>query len=86
MKIVWPESVSAPAEKRASQKLGLRKPSAPKKTRPRPVSAKWTPTETISSTSTRRVGEALVGEAIDQRAEQRDDRERQHALRRAGAA
>ena len=52
MKIVCPESVSAPAEKRASQKLGLRKPSAPKKTRPRPVSAKWTPTETISSTST----------------------------------
>ena len=52
MMIVWPDSESAPAEKRASQKLGLRKPSAPKKTRPRPVSAKCTPTETISSTST----------------------------------
>ena len=52
MIIVWPESVSAPAAKRASQKLGLRKPSAPKNTRPRPVSAKCTPTETISSTST----------------------------------
>ncbi len=49
---VWPESVSGPAEKRSSQNGGLRKPSAPKKNRPRPVSAKCTPTETISSTST----------------------------------
>ena len=49
---VWPESAIAPAVKRWSQKLGLRKPSAPKNTRPRPVSAKCTPTETISSTST----------------------------------
>ena len=48
----WPDKVSAPVEKRASQKLGLRKPSAPKNTRPSPVSAKCVPTETISSTST----------------------------------
>ena len=31
---------------------GVRDPSAPKKYRPSPVSAKWTATETISSTST----------------------------------
>ena len=49
---VCPLSVSGPAEKRSSQKLGLRKPSAPKKYRPRPTSAKCTPTETISNTST----------------------------------
>ena len=49
---VWPVSASGPRLKRWSQKLGLRKPSAPKNTRPRPVRAKWTPTETISSTST----------------------------------
>ena len=49
---VCPLSVSGPMLKRSSQKLGLRKPSAPKKNRPRPSSAKCTPTETISSTST----------------------------------
>ena len=49
---VCPASVTAPNEKRWSQKLGLRKPSAPKKYRPSPTSAKCTPTETISSTST----------------------------------
>ncbi len=48
----WPDTDSAPSEKRASQKLGLRKPSAPKKNRPRPTSAKCTPTDTISSAST----------------------------------
>ncbi len=52
MMTVCPDSVSAPMEKRASQKLGLRKPSAPKKNSPSPTSAKCTPTETISSTST----------------------------------
>jgi hypothetical protein len=52
MMMVWPVSASAPAEKRASQKLGLRKPSAPKKSRPKPTRAKWTPTETISRTRT----------------------------------
>jgi hypothetical protein len=49
---VCPDSVSAAELKRWSQKLGLRKPSAPKKNRPSPTSAKCTPTETISSTST----------------------------------
>ncbi len=48
----WPENASGPSAKRSSQKLGLRKPSAPKKTRPSPISVKCTPTETISSTST----------------------------------
>src|SRR5574340_1031986 len=49
---VWPLSASAPISNRSCQKLGLRKPSAPKKNRPRPVNTKCTPTETISSTST----------------------------------
>ncbi len=42
------------AERRsiASENAGVREPSAPKNTRPRPVSAKCTPTDTISSTST----------------------------------
>ncbi|MNN84499.1 hypothetical protein D3C81_2016660 [compost metagenome] len=31
---------------------GVRQPSAPKNTSARPISAKWTATETISSTST----------------------------------
>ena len=31
---------------------GVREPSAPKKTRPRPLIARCTPTDTISSTST----------------------------------
>ena len=50
------------------------------------MSAKCTPTETISSTSTRRVGELLVGEAVDERAERRDDRQRQQRSARAAAA
>jgi hypothetical protein len=48
----WPLSVIGPSATRASQNDGLRKPSAPKNNSPRPVSAKCTPTETISSTST----------------------------------
>ena len=49
---VCPVSASGPSVKRSSQNGGLRKPSAPKNSRPSPVSAKCTPTETISSTST----------------------------------
>ena len=47
---VCPLKRERPAEKRASQKLGLRKPSAPKKTAQ--AAQVRTPTETISSTST----------------------------------
>ncbi len=36
----------------AAENGGVREPSAPKNQSPSPVSAKWTPTETISSTST----------------------------------
>ncbi len=49
--MAWPDSVTGPRARRSSQKDGLRKPSAPKNSRPRPVMAKCTPTETISSTS-----------------------------------
>ena len=52
MMTAWPLSVSGPRLKRASQNGGLRNASAPKNSSPRPVSAKCTPTETISSTST----------------------------------
>ena len=46
-----PLTLSGPSAKRTSQNGGLRKPSAPKNSRPRPVIAKCTPTDTISSTS-----------------------------------
>ncbi|MCY1545288.1 hypothetical protein D9M68_812230 [compost metagenome] len=49
--MAWPDSMTGPMVKRSSQNAGLRKPSAPKNSRPRPVMAKCTPTETISKTS-----------------------------------
>ncbi len=49
--MAWPESMTGPMVKRWSQNAVLRKPSAPKNSRPRPVMAKCTPTETIRSTN-----------------------------------
>ena len=51
MMMAWPLMVSPARFTRMSQNEGLRKPSAPKNSRPRPVMAKCTPTETIKSTS-----------------------------------
>ncbi len=80
MKIVCPVIESAPAAKRASQKLGLRKPSAPKKTSPRPGEREMDADRDDQQHEHGGVGEALVRQAVDERAEQRHDRERQRAL------
>ena len=49
---VCPCSGAPASSKLISVKGGVREPSAPKKSKPRPISATCTATETISSTST----------------------------------
>jgi hypothetical protein len=49
---VWPLTFTRPSSKLASEKAGVREPSAPKNSRPSPTNAQCTATDTISSTST----------------------------------
>ena len=48
--MLWPEMVSEPISMRASENGVVREPSAPNITSPSPISAKWTPTETLTVT------------------------------------
>src|SRR4030095_4443439 len=54
--------VTPPTSNDADENGGVRDPSAPKNHSPRPVSTKWTATDTISSTST--LASAIGWEAI----------------------
>ena len=48
----WPEMGIPPSSKRASENGGVREPSAPKNSRPRPTSTPCSATDTMSSIST----------------------------------
>ena len=48
----WPETGIPPKSKRASENGGVREPSAPKNSRPRPTSTPCSATDTMSSMST----------------------------------
>jgi hypothetical protein len=77
---VCPLSVSGPMLKRSSQKLGLRKPSAPKKNRPRPGQREVHAHRHDQQHQHAGIGQRLVGQAVDQRAEGRDQGQRQQRL------
>ena len=86
MKIVWPVIASAPAdearvpEARIAEALGAEEDEAQAGQREMHADRDDQQHEHGG------IGEALVGQAIDERAEQRDDRQRQRALHRAGGS